>query len=218
MRLNNEKLPGPRSATWAPSAIREILHNPTYTGVRTFGRIKKVRLKTGRRSKRTRPESEWTVVSGAHPAIIDLDTWARVQAALAAALRRACPSLGAVRRARSEYVLVGLVKCGSCGGNFTLKIGNLMERLAALSPEAVRNYLKQMIQQVTVHADGRAAVEGTYSPLACEGLKRIGNGGDGTEETVRTTLVPGDRHQRCAHGLEWAGLVDWKEELPLCLS
>ena len=29
--------------------------------------------------------------------------------------------------------------------------------------------------------------------------------------------VPGERHQRCAHGAEWAGLFGWEEEVLLCL-
>ncbi len=120
MALNEEGLPGPCGGTWAPSAIREILHNPTYAGLRAFGRVRKVRLPTGRRSKRPRPEAEWTVVPNAHPAIVTLDLWQRVQGLLAAAARKHHPSLGATRRARSVYPLVGLVKCGVCRANFTV--------------------------------------------------------------------------------------------------
>ncbi len=120
MALNAERLPGPRASSWAPSAIREILHNPTYAGVRAFGRNRKIRLPTGRRSKRPRPSTEWTLVPNAHPAIVSLDLWQRVQGLLAAAARKHHPSLGATRRARSVYPLVGLVKCGVCRANFTL--------------------------------------------------------------------------------------------------
>jgi site-specific DNA recombinase len=360
MKLNEERIPGPRSTSWAPSAIREILHNPTYTGVRAFGRVKKVRLKTGRRSKRSRPESEWTIVPGAHTAIIESETWSQVQAALTASQRRSHASLGAVRRTRSEYVLVSLVKCGVCGGNFTVdrrhngwgriyedyvcgcrknrgksvcanatrlsrapfeeqilalverrlldpttrmqlktraealrargldearrsrptlekdlgkldqKISALIDRLAVLppdatrivgeeleklgrerdsvrgqlrdldgttqladafllgleasarrlllpttdtarrsrvlakataklqadlessAPEAVRHHLKQMIEQVTVHGDGRVSVDGTYGPLVLEGLRQAGKAEGASQETMRTTLVPGE--------------------------
>ncbi len=120
MALNAEGLPGPRASTWAPSAIREILHNPTYAGMRAFGRVRKIRLPTGRRSKRPRPRQEWTFVPNAHPAIVSPEIWEQVQAALARAVRRAHPSLGATRRARSGYPLVGLVKCGTCGANFSV--------------------------------------------------------------------------------------------------
>ena len=120
LALNAEGLPGPRAASWATSAIREILHNPAYAGVRAFGRNRKIRLASGRRSKRPRPAAEWTLVRNAHPAIIAPEVWQRVQAALAAAARKAHPSLGATRQARSRFPLVGLVKCGVCQGNFSV--------------------------------------------------------------------------------------------------
>ena len=28
-------------------------------------------------------------------------------------------------------------------------------------------------------------------------------------------MMPGDRHQRCAHGSDWAGVLGWKAELLL---
>jgi hypothetical protein len=67
-----------------------------------------------------RPVPEWTLVPNAHPAIIALEVWQRAQAALAAAARKTHPSLGATRRARSRFPLVGLVKCGVCHGNFSV--------------------------------------------------------------------------------------------------
>jgi len=56
----------------------------------------------------------------AHRAIVSPDIWEQVQAALARAVRRAHPSPVATRRPRSGYPLVGLVKCGTCGANFTV--------------------------------------------------------------------------------------------------
>jgi site-specific DNA recombinase len=118
--LNADGIPGPRGDSWATSAVREILHNPTYAGFRAFGRNRKIRLATGKRSKQPRPASEWTLVPDAHPAIIPAERWKQVQTALDAAARKAHPSLGATRSARSRYPLVGLVKCGVCHGNFSV--------------------------------------------------------------------------------------------------
>ncbi|HDK7218086.1 TPA: recombinase family protein [Clostridium botulinum] len=63
------------------SSVIFILKNPVYIGKITWGKkeIKKSKDPNKVKDTRTRDRSEWTVVKGKHKAIIDIDTWERVQ-------------------------------------------------------------------------------------------------------------------------------------------
>ncbi len=126
LTLNQEGLRGPRGTSWDISAVREILGNPAYGGVRVYGRNKKVRTDKGTRSKRAKPRETWVIKEGAHPAIISEALWERVQRRLAAvveAYERSGRRMGRVRSEHSQYLLTGVLRCGSCGGHFAGRPG-----------------------------------------------------------------------------------------------
>lgn len=88
--------------------VEYVLSNPTYNG--------KIRWsENGKEAngKRYKGDSEYTVVDGTHEAIIDDDTWNKVQEKLAEQKRR----YGKWQRREQpiEYMLKGLVRCDTCG-------------------------------------------------------------------------------------------------------
>lgn len=85
--------------------VHKLLTNPAYMGDVVYGRQANGKFE----GKRNRPESEWTVVPDAHPALIDRETFARVQASFAQHLR----IQGDARR--SAWFLTSLIFCGHCG-------------------------------------------------------------------------------------------------------
>lgn len=95
----------PNASLWSCPTIYQMLHNQTYAGNLVQGRHKKVSYK----SKKTvwLPKSEWIVVPDTHEAIIDLETFERVQETLKNRARSG--SNGMV------HPLARKVVCGCCG-------------------------------------------------------------------------------------------------------
>ena len=96
--LNREGIISPRGNSWGKTTIHKILTNEAYTGT----------LVWGRRSIRNLPSIR---LENAWPAIVDHDTFKRVQALLK---ERAFVTLHP-KRVSSNYLLSGLAKCGYCG-------------------------------------------------------------------------------------------------------
>lgn len=94
---------------WNKTSVARILHNEMYTGVMVQGRKKKVSYK----SKITAdvPEKAWYRVPGTHEAIIDSETFQRVQELMRPRVKT--DGFGKV------HVLSGLVKCADCGSTMT---------------------------------------------------------------------------------------------------
>ena len=99
------------SGMWRPGRIRGLLTNKTYMGVHEFGK----RTSSGR-----------PVVPRPVPAIVTEDDWKKAQKTLAANF------LFGTRNARNQYLLRGLIKCGTCGLTF---IGT-----AAILPKGKRRF------------------------------------------------------------------------------
>ena len=95
----------PSASLWSSPTIYQMLHNQTYAGNLVQGRHKKVSYK----SKKTvwLPESEWVVVPDTHEAIIDWETFNKVQQMLKDRARSG--SNGMV------HPLARKVVCGCCG-------------------------------------------------------------------------------------------------------
>lgn len=130
-KLNSENIPPPRlrkgkvRATWCPTAIRAILHNPIYTGKQIWNRSQFVkRPGTNKRVRRPRPQSEWITIERAELRIIDQDLSRRVEQRLELVkdvFGRA--GAGMHKASSSNYLLTGLLKCDSCGANLIIVAG-----------------------------------------------------------------------------------------------
>ena len=128
-RLNREGIPSPRAGTrhkrmgWGSSTIRAILRNERYTGIWRFKEKQWVKVPgTNKRLPRNRDHSEVITTERPDLRIIDAELWtataARVQA-ISDLYTKGVSRAGALR-ARSNYVLSGLLMCKECGGPMTI--------------------------------------------------------------------------------------------------
>jgi site-specific DNA recombinase len=130
-RLNAEGAPAPRAQlgrphAWAGSSVREILLRETYHGCVLWNRTKK-RDVEGAIAPTNRPESEWRRVDAPALRIVDEPLWRAAHARLAQKRRsylrgtkgQLCgrPIDGVDRK----HLLVGLAKCGLCGGSIEVR-------------------------------------------------------------------------------------------------
>lgn len=96
----------PNGKEWHPVRLREFLSNERYIGRVKFRTTKR----TADGKQVPRPEEEHIIVDDAHPPIIDLETWEKVQARINS--REATP------RAKMDFEpceLAGLCVCKKCG-------------------------------------------------------------------------------------------------------
>ena len=126
--LNRDGIASPRGREWNASTIRGdrkklvgILNNPLYSGVLVWNRREWRRdpdSEKRERRYRLRPKEEWLRVDLPDVRIVDASLVEAVQQELE---RRALPPGKVVPSAgRSKHLLSGLIKCGTCGANFTI--------------------------------------------------------------------------------------------------
>ena len=131
IQLNKEDIPGPAGKAWGPSTIygstkrgNGILNNELYVGRLVWNRQRFIKdPDTGKRVSRLNPESEWIVQDVPEMRLIDQALWDRVKARQEAVTHTRRPVqegnvLGS--RKRPRHLLSGLVKCGVCGGGFSM--------------------------------------------------------------------------------------------------
>ena len=129
-RLNREGTAGPRGGTWAPSTIygnwrrgTGVLNNEMYIGRLVWNRQTFVKdPTTGRRQARLNPSNEWVIENVPDLRIVSEDLWQAVKTRQKTA-RRVIAQGGGIRSERARrpaYLLSGLIKCGVCGGGFSI--------------------------------------------------------------------------------------------------
>ncbi|GBQ27353.1 DNA resolvase [Gluconacetobacter sacchari DSM 12717] len=132
LSLNAAGHRGPLSGVWSPSTIngnRErgtgILNNELYIGRLTWNRLRYIKdPSTGKRVSRLNPESEWTLHDVPDLRIIEQDLWDAVKARQSKTTwsqksrGSGTHPLNGLRR--PTHLLTGLIKCGCCGGGFSM--------------------------------------------------------------------------------------------------
>lgn len=103
LRGDEEKSIEGKKYFWVPTTLRQILQNETYTGVLSSSAYKSGPLGSGKRV--FVPEDERVRVENTHPAIIDKDTFRKVQEKMHTKKRGE----------EKQFLLKGLVRCGECG-------------------------------------------------------------------------------------------------------
>lgn len=129
----NEKTAKP----WYIGTISTMLKNQAYIGNMVQGK-RKTRLSDGKKQEPTDQE-EWIIVENTHEAIIDRDTFCRVQDILTR--KREDSSFNSDRGKNipmKEDMFVGLVYCGTCGRKVPM-----MSRLVDKNVKTVRQYFYQ---------------------------------------------------------------------------
>ena len=120
-RLNAEAVPSPRGGQWQASTINGnikrgngILPNRLYIGEIVYNRQTFMKdPRTGKRTARVNPESDWVVKPVPELAIIDRATWEAVQA-------RKSGNKRPEKYRRSRHLISGLIQCEACGGPFII--------------------------------------------------------------------------------------------------
>ncbi len=100
--LNHDGLKTRKNYEWSKTTVHKVLKNQAYTGVLLWGQ-EPANGNNGNHLPHIRVEGAW-------PAIVDRDTYERVQAKLS----KRAPKITHPRVVHSEYILSGLLQCKSC--------------------------------------------------------------------------------------------------------
>lgn len=102
---------------WSPSTIRDILINPVYIGkIRWNWRPVIKQVSNGQRSSYRPRTTDYDMVDGRHPAIINEDDWKKVQQLMQE------NSIPKTQRGNTvKNPLSGLIVCGNCGNRLVRK-------------------------------------------------------------------------------------------------
>ncbi|WP_320203053.1 recombinase family protein [Agrobacterium rosae] len=132
MVLNGEGVPGPQGSEWGPSTIHGnpkrgtgILNNELYVGKLVWNRLRYLKdPDTGKRVSRPNPETDWVVNDVPDLRIVDQNLWDAVrkrqeQLALEPGTQPGDNRILNERR-RPKHLFTGLVKCGCCGGGYSM--------------------------------------------------------------------------------------------------
>ncbi|MBN9678748.1 recombinase family protein [Salipiger bermudensis] len=130
MTLNREGISGPQGKEWGPSTIHGnpkrgtgILNNELYIGRLVWNRLRYMKdPDTGKRVSRPNPESEWVVQEVPDLRIVDQDLWDAVKKRQKSLSFDTSPtgSNPMNDRRRPKHLFAGLIKCGCCGGGYSL--------------------------------------------------------------------------------------------------
>jgi site-specific DNA recombinase len=123
-KLNVEGVPSPTGSKWNASTLNGsksrkygILRNSIYKGEPQWNRVRMVKNpSTGKRVSRVNKQEDIITSAQPHLAIIDADTFERVQA-MFPQNENEHPS----KYRRATTILTGLLKCGYCGGGMSVK-------------------------------------------------------------------------------------------------
>ncbi len=129
--LNADGIPGPDGREWRDTTIRGqvdrgtgILNNAIYIGRLEWNRCSYVKdPRTGKRVARPNPKAMWEVVSIPELRIVSDDDWeaARLrQQDQSHEVRRDDTGNPLNRAHRRKFLFSGLLKCGLCGGGYTI--------------------------------------------------------------------------------------------------
>ncbi|RCU53406.1 recombinase family protein, partial [Agrobacterium vitis] len=132
MVLNGEGVPGPQGSEWGPSTIHGnpkrgtgILNNELYIGKLVWNRLRYLKdPDTGKRVSRLNPETDWVVNDVPDLRIVDQNLWDAVkkrqdQLALEPGTQPGDNRILNERR-RPKHLFTGLIKCGCCGGGYSM--------------------------------------------------------------------------------------------------
>ncbi|MFS3137712.1 recombinase family protein, partial [Gluconacetobacter sacchari] len=130
MELNRDGVPGPQGREWGPSTIhgnRErgngILNNEMYVGRLVWNRLRYLKdPDTGKRVSRLNPESEWVIQEVPELRIVEQDLWDAVKARQAETTfsQPARGNEALSERRRPRHLFAGLIRCGCCGGGYSM--------------------------------------------------------------------------------------------------
>ena len=111
--LNSKGFKGKKGQVMGRSSLNAILQNNRYIGVYSWNKYQNKYMGKWAGGKKN-PDA--VIIKDAIPAIIDMETWERVQRRM-----KTNKVKNATNTAKNTYLLSGLIECGNCGGSFTGK-------------------------------------------------------------------------------------------------
>lgn len=146
MTLNREGVSGLQGSEWRPSTIHGnpkrgvgILNNELYVGKLVWNRLRYIKdPDTGKRVSRLNPESEWVIQDVPELRIVEQDVWRPRRNASVGwpTSRRRKPGENTLNaRRRPKHLFAGLVRCGCCGGGYTMISKDLLGCATARNKE-----------------------------------------------------------------------------------
>ncbi len=134
-QLNKQNVPTVHGKNWTTSTIcgkssdphSGILNNPIYIGKKYWNRTETTHNpETGKSKNKPRPESEWVLKERDDLRIIDDVTWAEVKKEQSLRYKKTEQKKMETGNKKSrtgagpKYLLSGLLKCSTCGGNYII--------------------------------------------------------------------------------------------------
>ncbi|MBK1671573.1 resolvase [Rhodovibrio sodomensis] len=128
--LNAEGVLGPRGKAWGPSTLfgnasrgNGVLNNELYIGRLVWNRQRFLKdPMTGKRVARPNPPEQWVIQDVPELCIVDDALWTKVKERQTAIRARYVKDDGnaLTARRRTRYLFSGLIKCGACGGGYSM--------------------------------------------------------------------------------------------------
>jgi site-specific DNA recombinase len=124
-QLNKEGVPGPTGKGWGPSTINGnrnrgtgILNNELYIGRLVWNRLRYVKdPTTGKRVSKLNEEQDWIIQDVPELRLIDEDLWQAVRDRQGKLNANQKPFWA---KQRPKNLFSGLIKCGCCGGGYSM--------------------------------------------------------------------------------------------------
>jgi site-specific DNA recombinase len=184
-----------RGREFGKNSLHDLLKNERYTGIYTFN-LRLEKDLAGNRNPQFKPKEEWIYIEGGMPAIIDRETFDKVQIRLANNKKN-----GGHFKTKRVYMLAGILKCGACGapmyGNSHIDGRHGKEYLAyecsgkaykkicdskGVRKENIENYVLEQLQNNLFSAGSMAKL----SKMLCEYGKKMQEESKGDfEDAVR---------------------------------
>ena len=128
-QLNAEGVAGARGRVWNPSTISGdrsrgvgILNNELYIGLRVWNRVTFVyNPETGKKVTRSNPPELWVRNEVPSLRIVDQRLWERVRKRQQKLRRLERRASAASVKPRSTHLLLGIARCGLCGGRWEIR-------------------------------------------------------------------------------------------------
>lgn len=131
--LNNDGIPSPgklrwlrgqkagnvrENNIWLPTAVKQILKNPTYLGDLVFGRKTRA-LYLGQPGIKNEPdESKWRVLHDMHPALIDRESFEKIRLEMDKTAKAYIKKTEQSKKFREKHPpIFSHICCGDCGAN-----------------------------------------------------------------------------------------------------
>jgi site-specific DNA recombinase len=121
--LNRDDIPAPKGGAWRASTINGnrargngILLNEAYIGFLIYNRTSMLKNpSTGKRVHKINPSEEWQIKEVPELKIVTNDLWVKVQF-----IKNSFVPIPTHKRRRPKRLLSGLIRCGTCGGSYTV--------------------------------------------------------------------------------------------------